>query len=77
MRYGSSIMTSHYDDYRSHETEACVVLLRDNELIVEYKREKKPRTYKSNPVNYHSHLSHWPKVDAFNGSAALTSPKMD
>lgn len=75
MRYGNSIMTTYYDDYRGQETEACVVIFRDNEVIVEYKREEKPRTYKGNLVNDRYHLSYWPEVDSFNGSATLSKPE--
>lgn len=75
MRYGNSIMTTYYDDYRGHEEQSCIVIFRDNAVVVEYIRDGKPQTYKGNLVDEEYQLSYWPEVNAFNGIATLSKPE--
>lgn len=46
MHYGNSIMTTYYDGLQGQEQEPCIVIFREDALIIEYNRDGKPRSYR-------------------------------
>lgn len=73
MRYGNSTMTTYYDGLQGQEQEPCIVIFREDALIIEYNRDGKPRSYRGTLVDGQYQLSYWPEVESFQGTATLSA----
>lgn len=77
MRYGNSTMTTYYEGCEGAQTEPCVVVFRDSELVIEYLRDGSPSTYRGVLEGDQYQLQYWPQGVGFDAQASLCRPDPD
>ncbi|WP_370601833.1 hypothetical protein [Pseudomonas nitroreducens] len=77
MRYGNSTMTTYYEGCEGAQTEPCVVVFRDSELVIEYLRDGSPSTYRGVLEGDQYQLRYWPQSVGFEAQASLCRPDPD
>lgn len=78
MRFANSLMTTYFDGTDGGQTEPCVVILRDDELVIEYRRNGLASSYKGALQQDLYQLRYWPEIEGFTGIASLrwSEPKL-
>jgi hypothetical protein len=75
MRYANSVMTTYYDGYDGAEEEPCVVVIRDKEMVIEYRRKGGHSIYRGELEGERYHLHHVSEIEGFAAEAYLTQPE--
>lgn len=75
MRYPNSLMTTYFNGCAGGQSEPCVVIFRDEEVVIEYTRKGQPSTYRGHLKDGIYSLRYWPEADGFVGEATLCAPE--
>ncbi|MFO8263857.1 hypothetical protein R2K15_34175, partial [Pseudomonas aeruginosa] len=68
-------MTTYFNGCAGGQSEPCVVIFRDEEVVIEYTRKGQPSTYRGHLKDGIYSLRYWPEADGFVGEATLCAPE--